>query len=881
MRAFKKALVFWGVVFIFTACSGGVSAQVICDVNGDGVVDPTDKSIVLQILAGASSPFADVSADMNGDGRIGMEEAIYIDEMLSGSRMQIAFSDSTALALGTGTGNTDDEITVPVTAGGNNAGGIAGAVFTIGYDSSAVILTAVETDFFSAYESNTDEAAGKTMIAGTGSQNAQNSGDVLFALSFRLKEGASSGTYDISVSNTVLNTAGAGYSGEAVDLLYGSDPDTPGVYPVIDTSLTNGAVTFINGAGGTAPDLIIQNQNATPTSLKAGSEISVSCDVINQGDASSATSTIIRYDLSADAVYNSGDTLLGTGSVDGLPASGTNSKTAALTIPSGTSPGTWYLLFRADADGEVTESDEENNLSYHEITVISDPPTPPANPEARSGVNSVRLHWDSSTSAHIEGYNVYRSESDAGPWTRITTDPVTGEDYVETSALSAGVTYYYCLKTVDTFGNESDCSEVASAVFGQLKLFIPDVRGNGNTPVRLQVNIANADSLALCGLNIYVTYDKNVLEATGIERSPLSSAYKWDYRVNDSGVVKAVLAAGSGDEPLNGEGTLFWLNFNVKGSEGDSSELKFQVDGTSMYDCADPDPNAFTLDLNDIGIFTVSSENILCDLNGDGGVDSGDVAFLLSLATGNSELTEELLNIGDASGDGRIRSNDVIICTRIAATEELAPPASERKRKFSRASSVNISVPDNLSVSACGSIRIPVHISDAKDVAGADIVLNYDPNLVTATNVRTTSITESCDLDFKVGAGQVRISLSTKGVSTLPGGSGALVEVEFTVQPDVSKSSVSPLTLTSVRLNDTYSRDFATSALQADVNTISGSLKIEGNANDLSGAILILKMSAGMDVESCISLALDADKSGKVGMEDVILILQNIAGTRR
>ncbi len=76
---------------------------------------------------------------------------------------------------------------------------------------------------------------------------------------------------------------------------------------------------------------------------------------------------------------------------------------------------------------------------------------------------------------------LYRSESDAGPWIKINTDPVTGEDYEDASDLSAGTTYYYCLKTADIFGNESDYSEAASAVFGDMKLFIPDSRGKKGT----------------------------------------------------------------------------------------------------------------------------------------------------------------------------------------------------------------------------------------------------------------------------------------------------------------------------------------------------------------------------------------------------------------
>ena len=43
-----------------------------------------------------------------------------------------------------------------------------------------------------------------------------------------------------------------------------------------------------------------------------------------------------------------------------------------MTIPAGTTPGTWYLIGRADADGDVSESFEINNTHFIAIQVQSD-----------------------------------------------------------------------------------------------------------------------------------------------------------------------------------------------------------------------------------------------------------------------------------------------------------------------------------------------------------------------------------------------------------------------------------------------------------------------------------------------------------------------------
>ncbi len=506
------------------------------------------------------------------------------------------------------------------------------------------------------------------------------------------------------------------------------------------------------------------------------------------------------------------------------------------------------------------------------------PLLPPMDIDVRSGMDSVTLNWEPGASTYLAGYNVYRSIPDTTPWEKINTESVTGDYYEDNFDLTSGIEYCYYLTGTDASGNESGPSDEACITFGHLKLFIPDSRGNENTPVILPINISNANGLDMCGLDIYVTYDPDVLTATGIKRSPLSSAYGWDFNITAPGIVRAVAATGtSEEEALYGEGSLFYLDFDVTGNEGDTSELKFQITGTSIYDC-DNLQNEVSLDLNDTGIFSINWKHILCDLNGDGKINSADIAMLLQLAVGNRELTEELLNIGDASGDGRIRSNDSAMCLRIASGTELAPNISETRQKRNiRSYPINVSVPGDTAILAGESTWIPINISNSKDVAGADITLNYDPTFITATDVRTTSATENFDMEFNANQpGQVRISLSSEKFDGLPEGSGTLVEVEFMTKPNVLTNSVSRLTLAKVRLNDTYSRDLATSALQADVSISNGSLTVGGDYS-LKDVMLILKVLAGMNVGG---ISTDADVSGdnKLGIEDVIYILQAVSG---
>lgn len=121
------------------------------------------------------------------------------------------------------------------------------------------------------------------------------------------------------------------------------------------------------------PDLIIQNQNVTPTTVTPGGNVNGSCDVFNQGNASAGSSNL-KYYLSADGSYGGDDTELGTDPVGNLNSGEGSSQNQNLVIPSNTTPGIWYILFYADADNQVVESDENNNVSSFQISVQSSQP---------------------------------------------------------------------------------------------------------------------------------------------------------------------------------------------------------------------------------------------------------------------------------------------------------------------------------------------------------------------------------------------------------------------------------------------------------------------------------------------------------------------------
>ena len=92
-------------------------------------------------------------------------------------------------------------------------------------------------------------------------------------------------------------------------------------------------------------------------------------------------------------------------------------------------------------------------------TPESIPPLEPTGLEAAPGVNKVTLTWHANSDPDVLGYVVERAPTPAGPWTRLTSDPVSGVSF--TDPVPNGVTRHYAVRAVDTVENESGRSASA------------------------------------------------------------------------------------------------------------------------------------------------------------------------------------------------------------------------------------------------------------------------------------------------------------------------------------------------------------------------------------------------------------------------------------
>jgi len=123
-------------------------------------------------------------------------------------------------------------------------------------------------------------------------------------------------------------------------------------------------------------DLIMTDVTPNASVAVAGSTLSVSDTVANQGGASANANFRVGYVLSTDTVYSGDDVAIQTTRtvVHPFTAGDTNTATTNLSIPNTAPQGTYYLCATADSGSVVSESNETNNYLCSNTHVVVPPP---------------------------------------------------------------------------------------------------------------------------------------------------------------------------------------------------------------------------------------------------------------------------------------------------------------------------------------------------------------------------------------------------------------------------------------------------------------------------------------------------------------------------
>jgi hypothetical protein len=135
---------------------------------------------------------------------------------------------------------------------------------------------------------------------------------------------------------------------------------------VAETNESNNVSSFIP-ITVTAPELIPTAFTA-PGSGTAGSSISVSYTVKNQGSANAFGPWTDRVFLSTDATFGGDTPLNAFANVNNLALNGTYSATVSVTLPM-VAPGTYRLFFQADDTDAIYEGGQEANNVRGPLTI--------------------------------------------------------------------------------------------------------------------------------------------------------------------------------------------------------------------------------------------------------------------------------------------------------------------------------------------------------------------------------------------------------------------------------------------------------------------------------------------------------------------------------
>jgi hypothetical protein len=392
-----------------------------------------------------------------------------------------------------------------------------------------------------------------------------------------------------------------------------------------------------------------------------------------------------------------------------------------------------------------------------------------------------------------------------------------------------GTTFYYTVTVQDRYGNESPPSDVISSTFGMIRLDIPDVSSPSGGSVDVPVTTPNAESLNICQANIWIEYDPSMLTPTGVTPSPLSIDYEWSTQVISPGLV-TVFTSNTVVTELHGSGALFNLQFDVIGEDGFTSTISISGDESLIIDCAYPN-SPLLIDVLDPAIFTASTNQNLGDLNGNGDVDYQDAALALQLAVSGDEPTETQMAVGNLNHDDRINAADAVLIMRQVAGLPQIPLASQISN-IEASNVVTLSIPYSLEIAQGGSIWGPLDINDATNIAGIDVILSYNPYLISFTDARTTALSANFDLEFNEPIpGQIWLALKPKAgyEDGLDSGSGSLIEIEFEDSAHAQENATIPLNLILANLSDRYGRYFELSNLQIEVDLVDGSLIVQDN----------------------------------------------------
>lgn len=359
----------------------------------------------------------------------------------------------------------------------------------------------------------------------------------------------------------------------------------------------------------------------------------------------------------------------------------------------------------------------------------------------------------------------------------------------------------------DESGNPIDSTTQDGAIIiPRITASIPDTSALPGASVTVPINVDDASGIA--GANIDIEYDAEVLTIGEITKTDLSEGLMLTVNTREPGVARIALAGTEGI--TEGSGALVSLSFQVAEEAAIGTEVPIGFSELDLRDELGLEIGSQSVD----GSLTVIG--ILGDVNGDGNVNSGDAILVLRISVGLLIPTPSQQWAGDVNEDGVINSGDAILILRKA----VGLPSFKRIPLAKALAGISVSISDTTGYPGEKGV-VWISVSDATGIAGGDLTLTYDPNILTAGEVKGTSLAAGLLVVSNASTpGEVRISLA--GATGLSGGSGSLLEVTFDVHDDAEAGRASPLRLTEVTLRDETGNPLDLGTVSQGMFTVAG-----------------------------------------------------------
>lgn len=330
----------------------------------------------------------------------------------------------------------------------------------------------------SSVSPNSGDAAGGTAVTITGSNFASGAAvsfggspaaNVSFVSSTQLKSitpAHASGSVTVVVTNPDgTNAALAGgftYTSSSLSIS-GVSPnsgDTAGgtVVTIAGANFASGATVSFGGSSASNVSFVSSSQLKATTPAHTAGSVTVA---VTNPDGTSAT-------LAGGYTFGSSSLTVSSASpISGPAAGGTTVTISGANFQTGVSvtfgglAATSVTLSNSSTIVAVTPAHSSGSVSV----TVTNSDGQSASLASGFAFHSVDLTWNvpASSPVTIAGYNVYRSNSSAGPFGRISgSQPVATTSFTDAS-VQGGTTYYYEVRSVDSNGTESPPAGPASA----------------------------------------------------------------------------------------------------------------------------------------------------------------------------------------------------------------------------------------------------------------------------------------------------------------------------------------------------------------------------------------------------------------------------------